>query len=100
VLSTLAAQFADVADMYQIILTAWMYLSPIIYQENMLPAEYVGFIRANPMYYLINFFRAFIYEGRIPAFQDFLISGGIALFTLLIGWLFFSQRADELAYRL
>lgn len=100
VLSTLAAQFADVVDMYQIILTAWMYLSPIIYQENMLPARYVGFIRANPMYYMINFFRAFIYEGRIPAFEDFLLCASIALVTLLFGWFFFSRKADELAYRI
>jgi ABC-type polysaccharide/polyol phosphate export permease len=100
VLSTLAAQFADVADMYQIILTAWMYLSPIIYQVDMLPAQYIGIIRANPMYYLINFFRDFIYTGRVPEIQDFLISGGIALLTLLIGWLFFSRGADELPYRI
>ena len=97
-LSTLAMQFADIADMYQIILTAWMYLSPVIYQENMLPPEYLWVVRINPMYYLINFFRAFIYEGRFPGIEEYLLNGAIALFTLLIGWMFFSRKADEFAY--
>lgn len=98
-LSTLAIQFADVAEMYQIILTAWMYLSPVIYHESILPSEYIWVVRLNPMYYLINFFRAFIYEGRIPDITEFLISAGISGLTLLVGWLFFCQKADEFAHR-
>jgi ABC-2 type transport system permease protein len=98
-LSSIAIQFADVAEMYQIILTAWMYLSPIIYTEEFIPDQWMWLVRINPMYYLINFFRAFIYEGRLPSPSEFLISGGIALSMLLIGWLFFARRADELAYR-
>jgi ABC-type polysaccharide/polyol phosphate export permease len=98
-LSTLAIQFADVAEMYQIILTAWMYLSPVIYHESILPAEYIWFVRLNPMYYLIDFFRAFIYEGRIPGASEFLVSATISGLTLLVGWWFFCRKADEFAHR-
>jgi ABC-2 type transport system permease protein len=99
-LSTVAIYFADVADMYSILLTAWMYLSPIIYKEEMLPQKYAWILRINPMYYLINLFRAPVYNGLIPGWGDFLIAGGIGLVTLLIGWLVFSQKADEFAYRI
>jgi ABC-type polysaccharide/polyol phosphate export permease len=98
-LSALAIYFADIAEMYQIVLTAWFYLSPVIYLEELLPQKLLWIVHLNPMYYLINFFRAFIYDGRIPTAAEFLVAGGIAAITLLIGWVFFSQKADEFAYR-
>jgi ABC-2 type transport system permease protein len=99
-ISALAVFFADVAEMYQVALTAWMYLSPVIYSEEILPAAYrTWIVRLNPMYYLLSLFRAPIYEGRIPELSEFLISGTIALLTLLAGWLLFSAKSDEFAYR-
>jgi ABC-type polysaccharide/polyol phosphate export permease len=56
-------------------------------------------LKLNPMYHLINLFRAPIYGGYIPSITEIAISAGIALVTLVIGWWFFSKRADEFAYR-
>lgn len=99
-LSSIAIWFADIADMYQIILTAWFYLSPVIYKVEYIPEQFMWIVKLNPMFYLINFFRAFVYDGRFPSFEEYLISGGIASFSLLFGWIFFSMRADEFAYRI
>jgi ABC-2 type transport system permease protein len=98
-LSSIAIRFADVSDMYQIILTAWLYLSPVIYKEEFIPVQYQWIVKINPMYYLISFFRAFIFDGRFPSFMEYLVAGGIATVALLFGWFFFSQRADEFSYR-
>ncbi len=99
-ISTIAIYFADVAEMYQVILTAWMYLSPVIYTTDMLPAKYAWIVKLNPMYYLIQLFRAPIYEGRVPALQEVLLAGGISISTFILGWFFFSNKADEFAYRI
>ena len=99
-ISTVAIYFADVAEMYQVILTAWMYLSPVIYTTDMLPPQYAWIVKLNPMYYIIQLFRAPIYEGRVPDLQEFLLTGAISLVTLILGWLFFSIKADEFAYRI
>jgi ABC-type polysaccharide/polyol phosphate export permease len=98
-LSTVAIYFADVIEMYQIVLTAWFYLSPIIYRVEMLPPEIRWILRLNPMYYFITLFRAVVYEGRIPSIYEFLFAGGMAFFTLLAGWIVFARKADEFAYR-
>jgi ABC-2 type transport system permease protein len=37
IISTVAIHFPDVAEMYHIVLTAWMYLTPIIYPEKNYP---------------------------------------------------------------
>lgn len=98
--ATIAIRFADVVDMYQVLLTAWMYLSPVIYPLEMIPEKYAWIVKFNPVYYLISFTRAVIYEGRFPAWHEYLVTGGIAVITLLMGWLVFCRNADELAYRL
>lgn len=99
-ISTMAIYYADIAEMFQITLTAWMYLSPVIYSPEILPEVYrLWIIRLNPMYYLIELFRMPIYYGRVPELSLVLISGGIALFTLFVGWMFFTSRSDEFAYR-
>ena len=98
-MSTFAIFFADVAEMYGILLMAWFYLSPIIYRKDMLPQDYAWVVQLNPMYHLINLFRAPIYDGVVPPLNEFVLCTAIALGTLLVGWWLFSQKADEFAYR-
>ena len=101
ILSALAVYFPDVAEMYQIILTAWMYLTPIIYPEEILP-ENIHFIIStfNPMYGLVKLFRIPIIYGRFPNMNEFLFPAIIAFGVFVIGWFLFSYRSDEFAYKL
>lgn len=99
-ISTVAVYFADVVDMYQIALTAWMYLTPVFYPATILPEEYRALILGlNPLYHLIQLYRAPIYEGRMPTLAELATAGTIATVTLLAGWLVFTKKADEFAYR-
>ncbi len=98
-ISSLAIYYSDVAEMYQIVLMAWFYLSPVIFKDDFLQPQVLTIIKiVNPMYHLINLFRAPIYEGRIPDLSEFLVSGLWAITALAIGWVVFSRRADEFAY--
>ncbi len=98
-ISSLAIYYSDVAEMYQIVLMAWFYLSPVIFKDDFMPARVLTVIKlVNPMYHLINLFRTPIYEGRIPDLSEFLVSGLWAITALIIGWVVFSRRADEFAY--
>jgi ABC-type polysaccharide/polyol phosphate export permease len=99
-ISTMAIYYADIAEMYQIFLTAWMYLSPVIWPPEILPEYYRFWItRLNPMYYLIELFRTPIIYGQVPDIKLVLISAGIACITLFAGWMFFTSKSDEFAYR-
>ena len=100
ILSTLAIYFPDVTEMYQIVLVAWMYLTPIIYPEEILPEAYRFWVtNLNPMYHLIKIFRMPLYEGIFPGWIEMAIASGIAITTLIIGWLFFAKKADEFTYQ-
>lgn len=100
ILSALGVYFPDVVEMYQIILVAWMYLTPIIYPEEILPVAYRFWItNLNPMYHMMNIFRKPLYDGVLPDWNELVIAVIIAITTLVIGWFFFSNKADEFAYR-
>jgi ABC-type polysaccharide/polyol phosphate export permease len=99
--SAVAVYFTDVAEMYQIVLTAWMYLTPIIYPESILPEAYRYWItRLNPMYHLVRMFRMPIYEGRIPEISEIILVVALSLVMLVVSWFFFTKKADEFAYRI
>jgi ABC-type polysaccharide/polyol phosphate export permease len=100
-ISTIAVYFPDVAEMYQIVLTAWMYLTPVIYPEEILP-EVIRFwiTHLNPMYYLVTLYRLPVYFGRLPTWSELLPPVLISLVVLAAGWWLFAQKSDEFAYRI
>jgi len=99
-LSTLAVYFPDVAEMYQIALLAWMYLTPIIYPEEIVPEAYRWWMfNLNPMYHLVTLFRLPLYHGMWPSLPRLASAAAMALVLLVIGWVVFTRRADEFAYR-
>lgn len=100
-ISTIAVYFPDVAEMYQIVLTAWMYLTPIIYPEEVLPESYRFLItHLNPMYYLVKLFRLPLLDGRLPTWGELAPIAIIAAVVLGAGWWLFSKKSDEFAYRI
>ena len=100
IISGMAIFYADVAEMFQVTLTAWMYLTPVIWSPEILPELYGLWItRLNPMFYLVELFRMPIYYGQVPDLGLVLITGTISILTLFIGWMFFTSRSDEFAYR-
>ncbi len=99
-LSVFAMYFPDVSEMYKVALRAWMYLTPIIYGEELLANGGAKWLLVvNPMRYLVNIFRIPIREGRIPVWEEFWPAALIAGVMLAVGWLVFTRQADEFAYR-
>jgi ABC-type polysaccharide/polyol phosphate export permease len=45
-------------------------------------------------------FRDPLYYGNWPSLGHIAAGGGVALTTLVVGWLVFTRKADELAYRI
>ncbi len=99
-LSRVAAYFADVLEMYQILLTVWMYLTPIIYPKEIVPDRLKWLLNLNPMYHLIESFRAPLHVGFFAGYKTMAAATIVSVLTLVFGWWYFSRKADELAYRI
>jgi ABC-type polysaccharide/polyol phosphate export permease len=98
--SMIAVFFTDVVDMYQILLQAGFYLTPIMYPDTTLPARFQKYLFFNPMYDVVKVFRTPIYDGHIPSWYALSYAIGAAFVVLLIGWWFFTRKADQIAYRI
>lgn len=98
-LSTLSLRFGDVIDMYAVLLTAWLYLTPIIYPIQIIPESAHWLIRLNPLYHLVEAFRRPIVDGVLADPVSLAIALGSGVLALVGGAWFFASRADEIAYR-
>ncbi len=99
-LSTLAISFPDVVDMYQVALMAWYFLTPILYPAEILPETWRWVLNLNPMHHLVEVFRAPIHAGWMAGPNTHLGAIVAAVGMLVIGWILFTSRADEIAYRI
>jgi ABC-type polysaccharide/polyol phosphate export permease len=99
-MSSLAALFVDVMEMYQLLLQALFFLTPILYPKEIVPHDLSWALALNPMYYMVEVVREPIYDGRLPDGTTILVSLVVAVVSLLIGAWVFTRKADELAYRL
>ncbi|MBW6474522.1 MAG: ABC transporter permease [Anaerolineaceae bacterium] len=98
-LSTLAVFFPDVADLYPVVLTAWMYLSPIIMPLDFYRQILNGLLLyINPFYYIVNLFRILVLDGFVPHWQTWGATAFVSFGVLFIGWIFFCKKADSFAY--
>lgn len=100
IMSTIAVFFADIIDMYQVLLQAAFYLTPIMYPDTILPPRLQPYLLLNPIYDVVKVFREPIYAGHFPALKTMMVALAAALVLLFVGWWLFIKKSDEIAYRL
>lgn len=100
IIASLGIRFPDVVEVYNnILLLAWMYLTPIIYPVDILPPWLHSLLKFNPLFHMVNLFRDPLYYGRMLDPQLVAICAIFSIGTLVLGWYIFSRMTDEIAYR-
>jgi ABC-2 type transport system permease protein len=95
VLSAAVVFFKDVAHLYAIWITAWMYLTPILYPLEIIPGILQTILRFNPLLYYVEYARDVMLYGIVPGLGTNLICLGFALSTLAVGLLVFKKTQDR-----
>ena len=88
--------FRDIQHIYNAVLTAWMYLTPLFYPITLLPEALRKLVMTlNPMYFYITQFRQIVLECRMP--DPYLIIAGFvaAGIALLVGVGAFLKTQDK-----
>ncbi len=88
--------FRDIQYIYNVVLTAWTYLTPIFYPEEMLP-DWLHFlvVRFNPMFFYVKQMRQILIEQTYP--DPKLVATGClsAGLMLLLGGIFFKRNQSK-----
>lgn len=100
ILSTMTVFFHDTIYIYEVLLMAWMYTTPIFYPESIIPVKFSFILHLNPFYYFLSIFRGALYMD-IPAMPEKLFFGLLfSLASFLIGWVFYTKNKDKVVYYL
>lgn len=95
-LAQLNVFFRDIQYIYNAILTAWLYLTPIMYLMDRLPENLQFVIKAfNPLYYYVAQFRDLVYFGRLPGPRIFWGGWLIGFIFLAFGAYTFDRAKDR-----
>ena len=88
--------FRDIQYIYNAFTTAWMYLTPLFYPLEALPAGLEWCVNyLNPMYFFIGQFRDLVYLGKLTGHLIFIAGAVTPILMLLIGLWSFHRSEDR-----
>jgi lipopolysaccharide transport system permease protein len=96
-IASLGVFLRDVAQGVSLILMAWMYLTPIIYPESIVPQRFRSFIDLNPFTPLVRSYRRIFLEGMAPDWSGLAYFTVIALLLFVFGYWWFARTRKNFA---
>jgi ABC-type polysaccharide/polyol phosphate export permease len=97
-LSPLAVFFSDVVELIGVMLTLLMYLTPVIYPQEIVPQHMRWVVRFNPIRSILEVFRDPIYHSKIPPLSHLTVSISIAVIALALGAWLFRRSSDRIPF--
>lgn len=91
IMSAVNVYFRDLEHILGIVSMAWMFLTPIMYDMSMVPENLRFIFRLNPMTSIVTAYRDILYSGGVPRLETLLVSAGMGIFFLVIGFLVFGK---------
>lgn len=92
ILSVLNVYFKDIKFIWQIILQAGFFLSPIIYTMDMFPESVNKILRLNPLVPILDFAHTIILNNQLPSFNTVSYMIASTLFFLIVGYVIFRLK--------
>jgi lipopolysaccharide transport system permease protein len=87
----------DTAQALGLLLTAWMFLTPIIYPETVVPERYRLGINLNPFTPLVRSYRNIMLEGLAPDWRGLAYFTLFALALFILGYWWFARTRKNFA---
>jgi ABC-type polysaccharide/polyol phosphate export permease len=89
--------YRDVKYVFDIVLTVWMFATPVLYPVELVGGRLSAVLALNPMTPLIDGYRDVLLRGELPAAMPLVWTALVALATLAVAWIVFHQKEFEFA---
>jgi lipopolysaccharide transport system permease protein len=87
----------DITQGITLLLMAWMYLTPIIYPESIVPERFRPFLNFNPFTALVRSYRRIFLEGAAPDWSGLAYFAAFALLVFIFGYWWFARTRKSFA---
>lgn len=81
----------DISFAIVLIMQIWMYATPVIYPQTMVPEKWRMIYSINPMVGIIESYRRVVLYGLPPDYPQLAYSSVVALVSIIFGYLFFKK---------
>lgn len=96
-IASLGVFVRDTAQVIGLLLTVWMYLTPIIYPEQIVPAGFRRWLDMNPFTALVRNYRRIFLDGVAPDLFSLLYFTIFALAVFFLGYYWFAKTRKNFA---
>ena len=95
--ASLGVFLRDITQGITLLLMAWMYLTPIIYPESVVPERFRVYINFNPFTSLIRSYRHIFLDGAGPDWRGLAYFTAFALLIFVFGYWWFARTRKSFA---
>jgi len=96
-IASLGVFLRDIAQGLTLLLMAWLYLTPIIYPESIVPDRLRPFINFNPFTPLVRSYRNIFLDGAAPDWRGLAYFTVVALVVCVFGYWWFARTRKNFA---
>ena len=96
-LAALGVFFRDLGQINGFLLTVWFFITPICYSQDSLPSNLLWLFEKNPMFTLVESYRAILLEAAPPPWQALAVLTGISAVIFVLGHAWFYKLKGSFA---
>ena len=97
-LAPLSVFFYDVVEMVGGVMTALMFLTPVMYPMQIVPEKWRWVVRYNPVRSILEIFRDPLFYGKVPPIEHITVAVGVSLIAFVVGVLAFRRARHRINY--
>lgn len=83
--------YRDVKYIFEVVITAWMFATAVLYPTYAIGGTFGTLLRLNPMTPIIDAYRAVILRGELPPAGPFAAAAVISVVVLAVSWTLFHR---------
>lgn len=88
-LAALGVFLRDIGQIMGFLLTVWFFVTPICYPATALPQDWLWLFEKNPMYTIVQAYRAVFLENSLPAWPPLAVLWAVAVAAFWLGYAWF-----------
>ena len=91
IISACTVYFRDLEHIMGVLMMAWIYLTPVMYDINYVPEKLQTIFQLNPMTAVALAYREILYYKQVPKMSNLIVSITVGVVSLIFGGIIFSK---------